>query len=119
MKIIISENKVNEIVIKWLNKNYGDLEVFETEKTPNHIFYKKKDDIIFYYDKKNRKVVVNYDGIWSDMDNYFKIDDLRIMSLLKIWLKEQYNLIPKRIKIGWEMGEIINENKPTMTHYKK
>ena len=34
MKILITENKRNQIVIKWLNSKYGDLTPYETEKYP-------------------------------------------------------------------------------------
>jgi hypothetical protein len=41
MKLIITENRLERIAIKWLNNNYGDLEPFESEKYPDYIFYKK------------------------------------------------------------------------------
>ena len=92
MKLIITENKRNQIVIKWLNYEYGDLIPFETEKYPDYIFFMKDGKIIFDYDKKNGDVGISYDKIWSFLENFFGLEDKEIRDITKEWVKENYKL---------------------------
>jgi len=92
MKIIITENRLEQIAINWLNKNYGDLEEFETTKYPDFIFYRKGDKIIFDYNKKNGEVYVDYTEIWSFFESYFGMNHQKIQALTKAWVEERYNL---------------------------
>ena len=92
MKIIITENKLERVAINWLNKNYGDLEPFETGKYPDFIFYKKGDKIIFDYDKKYGVVSISYDEIWLFFESYFGMNQQQIQDLTKVWVEEHYKL---------------------------
>jgi len=92
MKIIITENKLEKAAISWLNKNYGDLESFETEKYPDYIFYKKGNDVIFDYNKKNGYVYVSYGEIWSFLSSFFSMEYEQIQDITKVWVEEHYNL---------------------------
>jgi hypothetical protein len=92
MKIIITENKLEKIAIKWLNDNYGDLEPYETEEYPDYIFYQQGNEIIFDYNKKNGNVHVNYEEIWSFFESFFGMEYEQIQEITKIWVEERYNL---------------------------
>jgi len=92
MKIIITENKLEKAAISWLNKNYGDLEPYETEKYPDYIFYKKGKEIIFDYNKKNGYVTVNYEEIWSFFESFFGMKYEQIQEVLNYWLEETFKL---------------------------
>ena len=92
MKLIITENRLEQVAINWLNKNYGDLEPYETEEHPGYIFYRKGDKIIFDYNKKNGFVYVNYIEIWSFFKSYFGMEYKQIQDLTKAWVEERYNL---------------------------
>ena len=92
MKIIITENKLEQVAINWLNKNYGDLEPFETDKYPYHIFYRKGDKIIFGYNKKNGVVSISYEEIWSFFESFFGMNYQQIGELTEVWVEERYNL---------------------------
>jgi hypothetical protein len=105
MKIIITENKLEKAAISWLNKNYGDLEPFETGKIPDYIFYLKGKKIIFDYNKENKIVFVNYNEIWSFLKMFFNMNTKQIQQLTKIWVEEHYNLKVFATDIGnnhWE-----------------
>ena len=39
MKYIITESKLEKAVIKYLNKEYGDLEEYTTDKRPDNVFF--------------------------------------------------------------------------------
>jgi hypothetical protein len=92
MKIIITENKLNQIGIKWLNKHFGDLKPYETEKEPDYIFYMKDGQIIFDYNKKNGDVYLDYDEIWSFFETVFGMTYQQIEDITKAWVEEHYKL---------------------------
>ena len=92
MKVVITENRLERIAVKWLNDNYGDLEPFESEIYPDNIFYRKGDNVIFEYNKINGVVLINYNEIWSFFESYFDMEYQQIQDLTKIWVEEHYNL---------------------------
>ena len=92
MKIIITEGRLNSVVLKWLDKEFGDLTPLVTDKIT---FYVNKDrlPLFFYYQNdKNGVVKINYYDLWSFLNNIFGLDPHQIEEILKIWLKETYNL---------------------------
>ena len=92
MKITITESKREKAAINWLNKNYGDLEPYETKKHHNSIFYRKGDEVVFEYNKKNGEVYVSYDEIWSFLQSMFGMEWKQIENITKEWVEEHYNL---------------------------
>ncbi len=92
MKIIITENKLERVVINWLNDNYGDLEIFETKDYPDYIFYRRGDKVIFNYNKKNGIVYINYEEIWLFFESFFGMNYQQIQDVTKLWVEEHYNL---------------------------
>lgn len=85
-------SKLNKIGIKWLNDNYGDLEIFESPEYPNYVFYMKNGKSIFGYNKKNGVTYINYGKIWSFFENYFSMNYEQIQDLTKAWVEEHYKL---------------------------
>jgi hypothetical protein len=92
MKFIITENKLYETAIKWINKNYGDLEPYETEKYPDYIFFIKNKDVVFEYNKKNGVVIISYNKIWSFLEKIFSMEYEQIQEVTKLWVEEHYKL---------------------------
>ena len=93
MKIIITENKLEQVALNWLNKNYGDLEQFDRSRQyPDYLFYRKGDKIIFDYNLKSEIVHVSYDEIWSFFESYFSMSNQQIKDITKIWVEERYKL---------------------------
>jgi hypothetical protein len=92
MKIIITENKINEIAIKWLNKKYGDLEPFETEKYPHHVFYQKNGITIFDYNRWGGDVYIANDDIWKLLKSLFSMSYEQIQNLTTLWVRKYYKI---------------------------
>ena len=92
MRIIISEGKINDVVKKWLTDNYGNLERYETDKFPNHIFYMKDGEVIFDYNQKNGCCDISYDEIWSFLSSVFQLEYEEIRDITKEWVGEHYKL---------------------------
>jgi hypothetical protein len=92
MKIILTENKRDRLVLNWLNKEFGNLtKVVRRDKT----FYIDKDRFpLFFYnqDGKNRVVYVSYYRFWTLFESIFGMNHQQIKNILKEWLEETYNL---------------------------
>jgi hypothetical protein len=101
-------------VLKWLNKEFGDLtEVVKGTKT---YYVDKKGLPLTYYLKKNKRInpiiFINYDRIWSLIGNIFGLDDSQTREILTIWLDETYNLKGYRVYTDW--NEIVNWKIPLL-----
>jgi len=92
MKIIITESKLGKLGINWLNDNFGDLELYETERYENVIFFMKDGKIIFTYNKKDESVTISYNQIWNFFESYFSMKYEQIQDLTKLWVMSRYNL---------------------------
>jgi hypothetical protein len=92
MKYIITENKLENVVIKYLNKMYGDLEEYRTDERPNSIFFVRGEKVYMEQDLKNDYLYVDYETIWSDLKNTFLLEYNDIKSVISKWVEETYNL---------------------------
>jgi hypothetical protein len=72
---------------------FDGLEQVQSEENSNFVLfrYKPKHNFIVY-DRKNEEVYINYDDIWSVLENNFGLDYSEIEGLTKEWLGEVYNL---------------------------
>jgi hypothetical protein len=95
-------NKLEHIIIKYLNKMYGDLEEYKTDKYPNSIYFVKGKKVYMEQDLKNRRLYVDYGIIWSDLGDTFSLKYNEIQSIITKWVEETYNLrgfTPYRLKL--------------------
>ena len=92
MKYIITESQLDRAALKYLNSEYGDLEPYETDEYPNHIFFMKDGEVIFDYNKKNGWVYISNEKIWSLLESFFGLEYEEIQDLLKQWVEEHYKL---------------------------
>jgi hypothetical protein len=96
MKYIITENQLNRAALRFLNSEYGDLEVYKTKKYPKHTFFMKDGEIIFDYNGDGQ-MIISYDHIWSFLYNFFGLEKEEIKDLIKQWVEKNYNISVKRI----------------------
>ncbi len=95
MKYIITESKLEQVVIKYLNKAYGDLEEYRTDEYPNSIFYVKDKKVYMEQDLETFEVGmlwVDYNTIWSDLKNIFGLESPEIKHIITKWAEETYKL---------------------------
>jgi len=85
-------DKLKHIALNYLNKEYSGLTIYETDKWKNYIFFMKNDKVIFEYNKKNGKVYISYDKIWSFLSSIFGLNFKEIQYLTKEWVEEHYKL---------------------------
>ena len=84
--------KKQDIVLKWLNKEFGNLtQVVRGDRT--HYVDQNGLTLFYYYqDSKYRNVYINYNRIWIFFESIFGLNDLQTKDILKVWLEETYNL---------------------------
>ena len=92
MRIIISEGKINDVAKKWLTDNYGNLESYETDKYPNHIFFMKDGKFILEYNRKNGYCRISHKEIWLFLESVFQLEYEEIQDIVKEWVGEHYKL---------------------------
>ncbi len=91
MKIIITENKLNSVVLKWLDREFGNLTKVSKD---DQIQYVDQDGypLIKYLIHTKYIVFVDYYRIWRMVGNIFGMGFQQVQDILKIWLEETYNL---------------------------
>lgn len=115
MKIIITERQrklisededrdflvIKKFAKKQLTKKFGDLRPYETDKMPGYVFYidDNKNIYIECY-KKNGKVWVDNNSIWTFLEDGLQLDSHQIQQLIKEWLEEHYKLDVEKINRG-------------------
>jgi hypothetical protein len=85
-------DKLEHIVIKYLNKEYGDLEEFRMDLYPDSIFYFKDKKLYMEHALKNEEIVIDFDTMWADLRNIFGVNDVDIDNIIKKWVEETYNI---------------------------
>ena len=84
--------KKQELVLKWLNKEFGDLTPVVGDGRTFYVDKDRRPLFMYYQDSKNGNVYINYDRIWVFFESIFGLKDLQTQEILKVWLEETYNL---------------------------
>jgi hypothetical protein len=93
MDIQVNKHQLERVVIKWLNKHFGDLILKKHKEHPKSVFYvNSNNDVIMEYDQENGEVLISYDHIWSKIGLLFHLNYRDIQSIMKVWLEETYKL---------------------------
>jgi hypothetical protein len=93
MNIQVNKHQLERVVIKWLNKYFGNLTQKKHKKHPNSVFYvNSNNEAMMEYDQENGEVLISYDHIWSKIELLFHLNYRDIQSIMKVWLGETYKL---------------------------
>ena len=94
MKFIITENKLNNVALSWMNKNFSpdQLEIVTSEKYPNSVFFRKDGKVVMEQDKEYKDFWVDYHEIWSFFESFFGMEYQQIQEVLRYWLEENFKL---------------------------
>jgi len=84
--------KKQELVLKWLNKEFGNLTKVVRDDRTFYIDEDRKPLFYYYQDEKNGNVYINHERIWVFFESIFGLKDLQTKEILKLWLEETYNL---------------------------
>jgi hypothetical protein len=93
MNIQVNKHQLERVVIKWLNKHFGNLIPKKDKNDTNSVFYvNSNNDVMMEYDQENGEVLISYDHIWSKIELLFHLNYRDIQSIMKVWLEETYKL---------------------------
>jgi len=94
MNIQVNKHQLERVVIKWLNKHFGNLTPKKHKDHPNSVFYVNSgNEVMMEYDKENWDVYIHYEHIWSKVGSLFHLEYDDIKSIMKVWLEEDYKLV--------------------------
>ena len=80
---------------------YNDLDVVQSEQYDYYTLFRyEKGNNLMIYDRKNNKVFINYNNIWSVLRNDFGLNINETQELTQRWLSEDYNLRGVTTDIG-------------------
>ena len=93
MNIQVNKHQLERVVIKWLNKYFGNLTPKTTEKYPELVSYvNPSNEVMMEYDKETDRVYINYDEIWLKIESLFHLNYDDTKSVIRVWMEEYYNL---------------------------
>ena len=93
MDIQVNKHQLERVVIKWLDKHFGELTPKKHKDHPNSVFYVNSNNLVMMeYDQENEDVFITYDHIWSKIELLFHLNYDDIQSIMKVWLEEAYKL---------------------------
>ena len=93
MNIQVSKHQLERIVIKWLNKHFGNLTPKTSSTYPRSVFYiNSGNEIMMEYDNKTESVYINDGQIWLKIESLFHLNDRDTRSIIKVWFEEAYKL---------------------------
>jgi hypothetical protein len=94
MKYIITENKLNNIALSWMNQNFSpeQLEIVKSKDYPNSVFFRKNGKVVMEQNKKSMYFWFSYNEIWSFFESFFGMKDQQIEEVLTYWLEETLKL---------------------------
>ena len=85
-------NKLEHIVIKYLNKFYGDLIQCGLSKQPGIVFFFKDERVYMEHNILEMRLIVDYNTLWTDLENIFGLKSREIKDIITKWTKETYEL---------------------------
>ena len=91
---------MEQVILHFLNKGYGDLTEYRDDEYPNSVFYIKGKKVYMEWDKEDDILLVNYGTIWKDLENWFSLYDKDIKLIITKWVGQTYNMrgiIPQNI----------------------
>ena len=102
MKFIITESKREELIDKYLSKEYGGLKKGGSKNHPDLVFFIRDadhnltgNDVVFHYTKDNQGAVIPWEMV-RDVE-LFTGDEWVAKQLVKKWLKKTYGIDPVKL----------------------
>jgi hypothetical protein len=97
MDIQVNKDQLERVVIKWLNKYYGNLTIKEISHIPDSVFYvNSKNERVMDYTINNKILHLEVEILISLID-LFKIDKSEIKSIIRKWVYKTYDIYADRV----------------------
>ena len=102
MKLIITENRRNRAITKWLDENYGDLEKYTPPDSFPFINYRTNDGgNVFIYSRNTGMVTIVNEILYRDLKHMFGLSNYELNDILIPWLEERYNLHVEQVHYSY------------------
>ena len=88
-------NKVEHIVIKYLDEFYGNLDKHILDDFSSSIFYAKNGIVYLEEDIDLNRLWVDFNSIWNDLMTIFGLSEFEIKPIVYKWVKKTYNISRK------------------------
>ena len=92
MKYIITESKLEQVAVKYLNKFYGDLKEYKIDKYPNRVFYMRDNKMYMELDMNLDTIWVEYETICVELKTIFGLKTPEIKEIITKWVEDTYKL---------------------------
>jgi hypothetical protein len=99
MKLIITESKRNDIVIKWLDKYYGDLRKSSSPMNFRFIHYKDENNqTVFLFNLNTGIVTITNKSLYHYLNDMFGLTRYQLNDILTPWFEQSYNLHVEKVQ---------------------
>lgn len=90
MKFLITESKIEKLIIDWLDKNYGNL---KASTDSQDILYKNDDgESILYYSKFFNMVTIINPSLIKMLWSIFNLEESSLRPIFIPWFKKHYGI---------------------------
>ena len=118
MKIIITENKLDRVISKWLTKKYSEMDIYDHDNQPWCLYLDKNGEIIFLYHYKDNELYVSKD-VMKFLIKIFSIDDdKQVKPIIGNWFEEHNDLKSYKV-IPWDFSDASDWKKVVRWETKK
>jgi hypothetical protein len=117
MRIIISENKLDRVISKWLSKNYSEMDIYDHDIQPWSLYVDKNGEVKFLYQFKENELYVSKDII-KFLYVIFFIDEKQIKSICGNWFEEHTGLKVEKV-LSWDFSDASDWGKVVRWETKK
>ena len=99
MRIVITESKRNNAVIKWLDNNYSNLEKYAANGSHKFIHYKDENrETVFMFNRSTGVVTITEETLHQDLKHMFSLSGYELNDILIPWLEQSYNLHVEKVQ---------------------
>ena len=94
------KTNIEILVIKYLNRYYGDMELIGDINASSYRFLKNGKEYMVLYNA-NKRLWIDYNTIWTDLINIFSLNDDQINLVIKQWMNKTYeiSILPPLMKV--------------------
>jgi hypothetical protein len=116
MRIIISENKLDRVISKWLSKNYSELDIYDHDHQPWALYVDKDGKVIFLYQNKEKELYVA-NNVIKFLYDIFSFEK-PIQPICGDWFEEHTGLKVEKV-LTWDFSDASDWGKVVRWETKK